>query len=648
MPPGAGTGRARVLLVTPPLLQPNAPYAALPAIAGFLKGRGVEVVQEDLSLALLLELFSADGMDMLLRGARRKRRDSAAAQFFLDNEEEYRGWVEPAVAFLQGRAQELAWRIAGGALPEGPHFRELEDGGASAGEGTADRAKLCASLFLDDVADLFKELVDPDFGFSRYAERLAVSAPTFDPLLARLRSRRTTDIDRRIDRLAEEAVRRHCPTHVGVTVPFPGTLYGAFRVAQAVRKVAPGARIVMGGGYVNSELRELTDERVFEFIDELCFDEGFGPWLGVLGLGPRVRTISALGVARNTPPGGDAATPLSEGGSRNGSGSAAAPLSERDCRNGSGDAATPLTMDCAGCPAEDGQPYRMVVPDYAGLALGDYFPMAESANPMHRLWSDGRWLKVQLSNGCYWHRCAFCDVALDYIGRYRMPDPAQVVDGLEEMMRATGLRGFHFTDEALSPALARGVSEELLRRGVRISWWGNVRLDRGFDAELAALMSRAGCIAVTAGLECADDRLLKFMRKGITVASARRACRAFAKSGVLVHVYLMYGFPTETEEETLGALETVRGLFAEGVVQSAFWHRFALTVHSPIARDPSAFGIELIEEKRRSGRQFARNEIAYREPVAPDLDRLGRGLSLATYNYMRGQGLDWPVREWFR
>ena len=616
MPPGAGTGRARVLLVTPPLLQPNAPYAALPAIAGFLKERGVEVVQEDLSLALLLELFSAGGMDLLSRGARRKHRDSAAAQFFLDNEEEYRGWIGPVVEFLQGRAPELAWRIAGGALPEGPHFRELEDGGLSAGEGTADRAKLCASLFLDDVADLFKELVDPDFGFSRYAERLAVSAPTFDPLLVRLRSRRPTDIDRRIDRLTEEAVRRHCPTHVGVTVPFPGTLYGAFRVAQAVRKVAPDARIVMGGGYVNSELRDLTDERVFEFIDELCFDEGFGPWLGVLGLGPRMRTISASGVARNTPFGGSSAP----GG----------------------------TTDCGECPAEDRQLYRMVVPDYAGLALGDYFPMAESANPMHRLWSDGRWLKVQLSNGCYWHRCAFCDVALDYIGRYRMPDPAQVVDGLQEMMRATGLRGFHFTDEALSPALARGVSEELLRRGVRISWWGNVRLDRGFDTELAALMARAGCIAVTAGLECADDRLLKLMRKGITVASARRACRAFAKSGVLVHVYLMYGFPTETEEETLGALETVRGLFAEGVVQSAFWHRFALTVHSPIAQDPAAFGIELAEEGRRPGRRFARNEIAYREPGAPDLDRLGRGLSLATYNYMRGQGLDWPVREWFR
>ena len=162
----SGNGGARVLLITPPLLQPNAPYAALPAIAGFLKGRGVDVVQEDLSLALVRELFSAEGMETLCAAARRRRRDSSAARFLLENEAEYRAWIEPAVAFLQGHAPEYAWRFAAGALPEGPHFRELDDAGgpedgALAGQGIFDRARLCASLFLDDVADLFRELLDP-------------------------------------------------------------------------------------------------------------------------------------------------------------------------------------------------------------------------------------------------------------------------------------------------------------------------------------------------------------------------------------------------------------------------------------------------------------------------------------------------------
>ncbi len=618
----------KVLLVTPPLLQPNAPYAAMPAIAGFLRAQGVAVVQADLSLELVLELFSEEGIDLAVRAARRMRRPSPEAAFLLDNEDAYRRWIGPAVAFLQGHRPELAWRLARpGELPEGPHFRELapEDGDdavAPGADGIADRARMAASLFLDDVADLLRALVDPDFGFSRYAEHLAVAAPVFDPILRRLRSRRPTEIDRRIDHLARAAVERERPDFVGVTAPFPGTVYGAFRVAQAAKDAAPGVVTVLGGGYVNSELRDMDDPRVFDFFDRVCYDEGYAPWLGVLGLGPEVRTRGSATFEGRRKKHRDA-----DG--------AASP-----------EARSPSLPTCAASPSRGS---ALVVPDYAGLDLSRYVTLVETANPMSRLWSDGRWLKLQLANGCYWHRCAFCDIALDYIGGYRPADPARVVDAIQAMRRQTGLTGFHFTDEAIPPALARGVSDELLRRGETVSWWGNVRLDRAFDAALATRMAEAGCIAVTAGLECADDRLLKLMNKGITLASARRACRAFAEAGILVHVYLMYGFPTETEDETLGALETVRDLFAEGLVQSAFWHRFALTVHSPIAHDPARFGIEpLPPPPTPPGRRFALNEIPYREPGAPDLDRLGRGLSLATYNYMRGQGLDLPVEFWFR
>lgn len=602
----------KVLLLTPPLLQPNAPYAAMPAIAGFLRSRGVEVEQRDLSLALVLKLFSHHGMELLAQAAHRKK-SIPAAQWFLENEDSYREWIAPILSFLQGKDPELAWSIVHGSLPEGIHFRELYSG-AEDEEGTdleteffglhgiADRAKMRASLFLDDVADLFRELVDSEFGFSRYAEHLAAAAPSFDPLWKRLTSRKMSALDQMIEALALEAIAETKPTHVGVTVPFPGTVVGAFRVAQAIRRAAPNVHLVLGGGYVNSELREVEDARVFDFFDDICFDEGFAPWLGILGLGPRVRTLNrdSLGQPPSTPT--EVASPS----------------------------------------------YEVFSPDYTGLDLSAYFSLMETSNPMQRLWSDGRWQKMQLANGCYWHRCAFCDVALDYIGCYRAPDPAQAVDAIVACKQKTGLSGFHFTDEALAPSLVRGLCEELLRRHVRISWWGNVRLEKTFDDELVDLMARAGCIAITAGLECANDRLLKLMNKGITIASARKVCRAFSQAGILVHLYLMYGFPTESYAETLGALEIVRDFFAEGFVQSAFWHRFALTVHSPIAKHPSDFGIELQKEPPSSTPRFARNEIPYREPRAPNLEALGKGLALATYNFMRGQGLDWPVEEWFQ
>ena len=596
----------KILLLTPPLVQLNTPYPATPTLAGFLRSQSAEVSQADLSLELALRLFSRDGLNQIAEACRKRATDDSLVRFFLDHLDTYLATVETAVAFLQGRDEAAGWLIARrGYLPEGPRFAVLAPEGSGADEeetlaelfgtlGITDRAKLIASLYLDDLADIIRVGADPDFGFARYAEKIAASAPTFDPILQRLAAPPTL-IDRLIDTLTEETLRRHAPEIVGITLPFPGTVYAAFRIAATVRRLAASTRIVFGGGFVNTELRTLTDPRVFDFADDLCYDEGFAPWLGILGKGPITRTRTA-----SVP-----------------------------------------TLDVH-FSAVNVQP----CPSYAGLDLTRYFNMLEMANPMHRIWSDGKWIKLQLANGCYWHKCAFCDVALDYIGRYEPPDTKRLVDTIIRLKRETGQTGFHFTDEALPPALIRQLCDELLSRGETITWWGNVRFDKSFTPSLTGLMARAGCIAVTGGLECAHDRLLKLMNKGITLASAAQACQAFSDAGILVHAYLMYGFPTQTEKETYEALEFVRQLFAAGHIQSAYWHRFALTIHSPITRHPEKFGLSLLPQPVPAWR-FALNEIPYEEPGAPDHQTLGAGLRRALYNYMLGVGLDLPARKWF-
>ena len=597
----------KVLLITPPMVQINTPYPATPVLTGFLREQGVDAVQADLSLAVALKLFSREGVLKAAEAGAALAAPSAHLAAFLRDRDRYLRGVDCAVSFLQGRSPELAWTLGRrGFLPENTHFRELDPSGEGLAEenlrdffgilGIHDRAKLFASLFLDDLADVFREAFDSEFGLSKYAERLAVAAPSFDPLHVRLVADNPTVLDAMIDAMTRELLERHRPDVVGLTCPFPGTVYGAFRVAGCVRRHAPGTMIVLGGGYVNSELRELDDPRVFDFVDAVCFDEGFGPWLGIVGKGERQNILTREGFAPAKP--------------------------------------------------REPEPFRVRVSDYTGLELDRYLALVETANPMHRLWSDGRWLKAQLSNGCYWHRCAFCDVGLDYIGAYAAPAPAQAVDALAAMKRATGLNAFHFTDEALPPAVLRGVCREIASRGEAFSWWGNIRLDAAFDDALVAQMAESGCIAVSAGLECANDRLLKLMNKGITRRRAREVCERLAARGILVHLYLMYGFPTETAEETIDALDFVRVLFADGLVQSAYWHRFALTVHSPIAKDPDRFGIRLKAEPR-SDRVFARNEIGYEEAGAPNHAALGEGLRVATYNFMRGAGLELPIEYWF-
>ncbi|MFO7936990.1 MAG: radical SAM protein [Kiritimatiellia bacterium] len=597
-----------ILLITPPFVQLNTPYSATPILSGFLRSRGADVSQVDLSLKLALHLFSNEGLIEIAEECRKKPEKTATVQFFLDKLESYTSTVDEVISFLQGRNDAAGWLIARpGWLPEGPSFNALEPEGTgiTADEnlaelfgdlGVADRAKYLASLYLDDIALIIREGADQDFGFSRYAERIAASAPSFSPLQQKLEGE-TTYIDRLIETMTAETLKKHSPDIAGITIPFPGTLYSALRICKTIRRCNPDIRIVIGGGYVNTELRNLTDRRIFEYVDAILYDEGFEPWLGITGEADSVRTV----------------TRESE-----------------------------LPPDLTASPGGKAH----LKPDYDGLNLTEYFSLMEMPNPMHRIWSDGRWLKLQLSNGCYWNKCAFCDTSLDYIRRYQPPDINELIDCIIRLKKETGQSGFHFTDEALPPALIRKFCKEIVNRSVVITWWGNIRFESNFDSTLAQLMADSGCIAVTGGLECADNRLLQLMNKGITLESATKACKALADAGILVHAYLMYGFPTQTRKETVEALDFVRRCFASGCIQSAYWHRFALTTHSPIAKEPEKYGIELIESEHKEA-LFAINEIAYREPAAPDHDKLGKSLRHALYNYMLGLGLDIPAKEWF-
>jgi len=602
----------RVLLITPPMTQLNTPYPATAYLMGCLRKHApeVEVAQADLSLQLFLRLYSRAGLEAMR--AELGTTGSASVAHFLSRADDYLQLVEPVVRFLQGGDPSLALRIVGrGFLPEGPRFASLAGGdgddrlGWAFGElGITDRARHLASLFVDDLADVVRDGIDPRFELARYGEKLAGSAATFDALAEALEAPPTL-VDRMLDELAGDCVRAHAPDLVGLTLPFPGNVYGALRIARVVKARHPAARVAMGGGYVNTELRELTDSRVFDACDFITLDDGERPLLALL---EHLR---------------DPARPLLRTYVRDGERVALATT----------DALADLHHRDTGTPT------------YDGLPLQRYVSLFEMLNPMHRLWADGRWNKLTVARGCYWKKCTFCDVSLDYIARYEVASADVTVDRIEALVRETGETGFHFVDEAAPPAALRALAERLIARKVVITWWGNIRFEKSFTPELCDLLARSGCVAVSGGLEVASDRLLALMQKGVTVEQVARVARAFSDAGVMVHAYLMYGFPTETEQETIDALERVRQLFAEGCIQSAFWHRFAATAHSPIGRQPDLFGIRL--RPAATPATFARNELPFDDPTGCDHERLGAGLRKALYNYMHGVGLEDDVRRWF-
>lgn len=607
----------RVLALIPPMTQLNTPYPSTAYLTGFLRSRGVAAMQADIALELVLELFSPAGLDALkarIETLPRKQRSPLAAGF-LEHFGLYRSRIGPAVAFLQGRDPSMALRIASRSfLPEGPRFDSLDAYVAEEGEdplawafgalGTQDRARHLATLFLNDLADLLREVADPRFEFVRYAESLALSQASFDPL-ARALAAPPTLVDETLERLTLAAIERHQPSLVLLSTPFPGSVYGAFRMAQAIRARYPDLTLVLGGGYVNTELRELAEPRVFDFFDYVCLDDGERPLLALLehlrGERPRlnlVRTFTQVEGQVRYFNSGEPDIPFAEVGT----------------------------------------------PTWDGLPLDRYLSVLDMLNPMHRLWSDGRWNKLTVAHGCYWKKCSFCDVSLDYIGRYDTAGAALLADRMEAIIAETGQTGFHFVDEAAPPKALRALAEEILRRSLAVSWWGNIRFEKSFTPELCELLAESGCIAISGGLEVASDRLLQLMKKGVSVEQVARVTRAFSDQGILVHAYLMYGFPTQTVQDTVDALEYVRQLFQEGCIQSGFFHRFACTVHSPVGMNPAEYGITL---KPLPPGKFAKNDVQFTDPTGVDHSLLGQGLNKALYNYMHGIGLEEDVRSWF-
>lgn len=614
----------RILSVIPPMTQLNTPYPSTAYLTGFLRSRGIDAVQEDLALALVLRLFSPDGLlairERIAALPRHKR--SPAVMSFDRQFDRYLLTIAPAVAFLQGRDPSLAHRIVGRTfLPEGPRFKSLdvyvdpvdpndEDGGdplawAFGALGIQDRARHFATLYLNDVADVLRDAVDPRFEFVRYAESLAQSQPGFDPLASALAAPLNL-VDRILQALTLEAIARHAPTLVLLSVPFPGNVYAAFRIAQAIKAQHPSIVTVLGGGFVNTELRELSEPRVFDYVDYLTLDAGERPILALLehlrGERPQAQLVRTFVRA------GDGVRYIN--------------ANEPD-----------IAFADAGTPTWD------------GLPLDRYLSVLDMLNPMHRLWSDGRWNKLTVAHGCYWKKCSFCDVSLDYISRYEALAATTLVDRVESIIAETGQTGFHFVDEAAPPKALKALAEELQKRKRVISWWGNIRFEKSFTPELCAQLAESGCIAISGGLEVASDRLLKLMQKGVSVEQVARVTRAFSDAGILVHAYLMYGFPTQTVQDTVDALEYVRQLFAAGCIQSGYFHRFTCTVHSPVGQHPERYGVTL---RPLPAISFAKNDVGFIDPTGVDHDALGIALNKALYNYMHGIGLDDDVRNWFR
>jgi hypothetical protein len=610
--------KTKVFLITPPFTQLNTPYPATAYIKGFLNTKNISATQADLGIEVILKLFSKEGLSPLTpQGGTSNLSDNAKRIFALWDE--YIKTIDSVIAFLQGKNPTLALQICQqDYLPEASRFAQLEELDWAFGTmGTQDKAKHLATLYLEDISDFIVECVDANFGFSRYAERLGRSANSFDELYSALQQE-PTYIDKIMFSILSGKIETIQPDLFLISVPFPGNLYAAFRSAQWVKKNYPNIKIAMGGGFPNTELRSLSDARVFEFFDYITLDDGELPVELLCNYVASSPPLEGLGEAKRTF--------LLENG-------------KVVYKNNS--------------TRSDYKQSEVGTPDYSDLLLDKYISVIEIVNPMHRMWSDGRWNKLTMAHGCYWGKCTFCDISLDYIKIYEPIAAGILCDRMEEMIAQTGENGFHFVDEAAPPALMKALAVEILRRKLSVTWWTNIRFEKSFTRDLCILLKSSGCIAVSGGLEVASDRLLQLIDKGVTVEQVAVVTRNFTVANIMVHAYLMYGYPTQTVQETVDSLEMVRQLFEAGVLQSGFWHQFAMTAHSPVGMYPEKFGvvpIGLSEEALPlggSGGLFANNDVNFVDKTGIDHDQFSFGLKKSLYNFMHGICFEYELQDWF-
>lgn len=598
----------KLLLITPPFTQLNTPYPATAYIKGFLNTQHIESDQIDLGILTILKLFSSEGLGQMFTSASNqmsKASENSVRIFAL--QEAYISTIDSVINFLQYSDSTLAHLICERQLlPEASKFDELEDLDWAFGTmGIRDQARHIATLYLEDIGDFIVDVIDPHFGFSRYAERLSIAAHSFDDLYIEL-NEETSYIHKLMLNILDEQLQRSKPSIFCMSIPFPGNLFSGLTCGKYIKKHYPEMTILMGGGYPNTELRSLSDSRIFEFVDFITLDDGETPLMTLLDyIGGKIdksmlkRTLCLL-----------------DG----------------------------LVTYENGSLIPDVKQEKVGTPDYTGLPLKQYLSVIQLTNPMHRLWSDGRWNKLTMAHGCYWGKCTFCDISLDYINKYESSSAKTIVDRMQQLIDQTGETGFHFVDEAAPPALMKAVALEIINRGLVTNWWTNIRFEKSFHLDLCRLLAASGCIAVSGGLEVASDRLLELIAKGVTIEQVARVNQNFNAAGIMVHAYLMYGFPTQTDQETIDSLEIVRQMFEEGVLQSAFWHRFAMTAHSPVGMYPEQFKVKTVTNDLGN---FANNDKEHLDPTGGSHELFSDGLKASLYNYMHGVGLELPLQHWF-
>lgn len=622
-----------VIVIQPPLVQLNSPYPSGAYLKFFFNRNGHNAVWLDLSVQLIHSIFSKNGLKKLfelskenamkIASAAEKNGDFATAKNlrrYIFQSYLWIEWIDFIMSVLCGKqipsSRELCHRFI--LSPYTPRGNRMENYIANLDrEPNVDDTRNIASLALEDLADYISVAFDKSFSLVRYAESIAVNETSFSQIEEKLNSPILTTFYTEVLEAAfsKTSITENEKTLVCISVPFAGTFTSALFTAKYLRKkYGEKIFICFGGGFINTELREFNDSSFFKYADAISYDRGYGSYKNFFDVFPDGKISEEKHIYKMR-------------------------LFTKE------KVIEPLLSSLEYEKFENEQT-SLIIPDYSETDFSIYPRVADDENPMQRLWSDGAWMKAYLAHGCYWHKCAFCDVSLDYVASYRLVQIENLFHGLKSQSEKNGIHGIHFVDEAMPPAAMLKFSKLNLKHSASFSFWGNVRFEKIYSRDMAEFLSSGGLIGVSGGIEIATGTGLDSISKGTDLDSIVSACCAFKEAGILIHAYMIYGYFGETEQDTINSMETLRQLYVAGLLDSCFWHKFVLTRHSRIYSEwKEGLHKNLNPFAPKNSGVFAKNGLHFKDEEKSA--KFGNGLYAALQNWMHGENLNTPVEKWF-
>lgn len=654
----------QVLIITPPLVQLNSPYPSGAYLSSFFKSQGYQTLWQDLNIKLYYSIFSRQGLTRLFELSQdkalkialqaEKNGDQATAfnlRRYISTKENWINWIDFINQILCSGAQREKQHefLYSPFAPRGNRMLSYMENLNH--EISVDDVKILASLSLADLSDYINVAFDKNFSLIRYAESLAVDERSFSQIQKELDSpimkyfyqpvldslfgpsgsqlpsgfcskSSQAPVFPRQSLRQESSQAGHSKVLICISIPFAGTLLPALYTARYFKKLYKDQVIIsIGGGFVNTELRNAKSQELADFTDIISYDRGYGSYYHYINQ----NQLSSKSIYKL----------------------------RQFVKDKSGVKVIEPEWENKEIQKIEDDFTSKICPDYSDIDFSIYPRVSDDINPMHRLWTDGAWIKAYLAHGCYWHKCAFCDTQLDYVCAYRPVAVKDLYQSLVKTSQEKNIYGIHFVDEALPPLMLKEFALLNLQntKTPPLYYWGNIRFEKTFTKDLAAFLSAGGFAAVSAGLEVATGSGLKNINKGTNIESIVNACAAFKEAGILVHAYMIYGFWNDSDQSIIDSMETLRQLFQAGLLDSAFWHKFVLTRNSKVYTDwKNGLQKDLnpIEPKvnlNDSQSMFAQNNLHFKGEEY--FEKFGKGLETALNAWMHGQGLNTKVQKWF-